>query len=54
MNKAILNALNYLNELEVHGERNCVLLVAAIKELKPLQTLPDLAQEPPHVPENQP
>ena len=39
MNKAILNALTYLNELEVHGERNCVLLVSAIKELKPLQTI---------------
>lgn len=54
MNKAILNALNYLNELEVHGERNCVLLVAAIKELKPLQTMPEPApsQEPCH--EHQP
>ena len=38
MNEAILKALGYLNELEVHGERNCVLLVSAIHELKPLQT----------------
>lgn len=56
MNKAILNALTYLNELEVHGERNCVLLVSAIKELKPLQTisLPATPQEAAHEPEHQP
>lgn len=56
MNKAILNALTYLNELEVHGERNCVLLVSAIKELKPLQTvqLPAPPQEDAHEPEHQP
>ncbi|MBQ7306103.1 MAG: hypothetical protein IJ438_01130 [Clostridia bacterium] len=38
MNEAIMKALGCLNELEVHGERNCVLLVTAIRELKPLQT----------------
>lgn len=56
MNKAIVQALTYLNELEVHGERNCVLLVAAIKELKPLQTMPDpaLMKEPPHAPDDHP
>ena len=54
--KAVLNALTYLNELEVHGERNCVLLVSAIKELKPLQTvqLPTPPQEAAHEPEHQP
>ena len=38
MNEAIMKALGFLNDLEVRGERNCVLLVAAIRELKPLQT----------------
>lgn len=56
MNKAILNALTYLNELDVRGERNCVLLVSAIKELKPLQTLalPPVPQETAHEPDHQP
>ena len=38
MNKAIITALTYLNDIEVRGERNCTLLAAAIKVLKPLQT----------------
>lgn len=65
MNKAIITALTYLNEIEVRGERNCTLLAAAIKELKPLQApripLPgeiasadERAQYPRHDEEGQP
>lgn len=46
MNGAILKALSYLNEIEVRGERNCTLLAAAIKELKPLQTIPFAVSTP--------
>lgn len=46
MNGAILKALSYLNEIEVRGERNCTLLAAAIKELKPLQTMPFTSSSP--------
>lgn len=38
MNEAIMKALGFLNDIEVRGQRNCVLLVAAINALKPLQT----------------
>ena len=36
MNNPIANALRYLSEVEVRGERNCVLLAAVFRELKPL------------------
>ena len=34
MSEAIEKALAYLNALEIHGEKNCVLLAAAIQTLK--------------------
>ena len=48
MNQAIANALHYLNELDIRGERNCVLLAAAIRELKPLVNPPEPPQVTPH------
>lgn len=48
MNNPIANALHYLNELDIRGERNCVLLAAAIRELKPLASLTESTQVTPH------
>jgi len=48
MNSIIATALHYLNELDVRGERNCVLLAAAIRELKPLVNQSEPPQVIPH------